>query len=203
LSFIGGGTSHTLQGVNSAAIGGTFGDTSALGDQAVILGGQYNWATKNSTVVMGICAYANHPTSLVMSGNSQTASDAQRGKSQGILAHLDQRTTDDTPLTMDSAGTQLVLLTNMMWSVTGKVAVWNETDTTATDWDIDFLVYEAGAALTFVAGSGAQTIANTDDAGVPVLSIGSTGTTINFTVTGIAAKNMRWTAFLRIAQAVT
>lgn len=168
------------------------------------IGGYYAYGNANYAVAIGgVCAAADHRGAVAFSGNSETPALAQRGKSQGQLVHLDQRTTDATPTTMDSVGTELAVPTNGMFAITGKVGVWNESDTSATDWTLDILVYESGAALTFVAGSGAQTINNTDDAGTPVLSIGSTGTNINFNITGLAGKNMRWTGVLMIARATT
>lgn len=194
---------------NFGIMGGRRCDGDSLG--GAIIGAYYGHVTGSESgdghyavVLGGVSARADHPGSVAFSGNSETPGDTQRGKSQGQFVHLDQRTTNNTPATMDSIGTELSVPDNTAFGVFGKVICWNETDETLTTWDINFDCYSPdGSSITFLAGNGAQTIASSNDGGTPALSIGATSNTINFDITGLTSKNLRWSANLNIARAAT
>lgn len=216
-----GGISNAAGGINSHISGGALnviangstssfihagsdGDISAAGDYAGILGGQRGSVTAIAAMVMGYMPLGDFPAMHVISGNSGALGDAERGQSQRQDAHLDLATTDATPANMTSIGVELSVPANTSLAVTGKVNCWNETDKKMTVFLVDFDCYSTdGTSVTFVGGDGAQLVHRKDDTGSPGLSIGNTGGTVNFTGTGTAAKDLRWSSALTMARAAT
>lgn len=216
--FIAGGFTNEIDagGSDGAILAGRNNDVSAA--QGVVIGGRSSDVTGAGGVVLGgWMGLADHPATVVFSGNTRALSDTYRGQSQGQLVHLDQRTIAGTTEVLVSGGesggvgpwtgTELTIPANTAYGIQGKVVAWNETDQKLTTWNIDVDCYSTdGASVTFLSGDGAQTKAAwDDDSSTVALSIGSTSNTIRFSVTGDGdtSDDIRWSAVLRITRAAT
>lgn len=199
-----GGANNWCNGTHTAILGGDYNDTGA--NHAACIAGKYGYASALGSVTMGYAAQADHPCSVAFSGNSESLSDAQRGKSQGQLVHIDQRTTNDTPTAMDSAGTELAIPSNHAFTYFGTCTAWNETGTNVTSWAVQGTIKNPGGTPTLLGNTQTLIIDEVGGGGVitlvPTAVAGATDY-LRWTVTGIAATNIRWSLALTISRAGT
>ena len=192
LNAIAAGTGNTATGTGAANLGGTNNTVGAA--YGANLGGTY----ATTRAVIGATVQG--------SGGSSTTS----GQAQIRKLVLSGVTTDATPTVIVSdasaAGTanQLTLANNQSTLVDGLVVAHDSSDGKTASWVIRVTVRRlANAASTAIAGSAVVTSADNDTGASPsvALAADTTNGCLKVTVTGIAAKNIRWTAWLRAVEA--
>jgi hypothetical protein len=130
----GNGNVTATGGDNCGILGGTSNDVSGTGDEGICLGGAFSLVSKQAGVTTGYMAAADHPTTFVFSGNTETASDGQRGFSQGQLVHYDEQSTTNAVVQLSSLGTEFTVPANSAITKVGVISAWDTTGSASGHW---------------------------------------------------------------------
>lgn len=192
-----GGTSNSASGLHCAVVG-SYG-SNATGDHSAAIGGKYLSANVYGKVAFGTGA------SLA----------AVRGASQTGITTLVGESTDATPVVLTSSNTtgntlnQLVLQNYSSMAVTGRIVAQrkgSESTTSTAMWTFNAVIRRgANAASTALVASVTPTLIAAD-ADAAAWTIAVTADTTNgalaITVTGEAAKNIRWVCTLESTETI-
>ena len=197
--IVGGGQNTVTQGRYSAILGG-HSNTVDVGQAAVIAGGESNQALgAGSAVLGGLEAKASHVGEIAQA----TGKFAAVGDAQTTTMILRGTTANATPdnLTTGGAADDGILL-----PYTAYGAVWK--------YHVEIAVCDIGATVAGgfeISGAFLQAVETPVTLGAPVKTAWETdagldanvtldANTMNVTVTGLAATNLRWVAFVRLVQ---
>lgn len=213
-SFVGGGNTNVASGTQSTVGGGTLNVASATGDS--ILGGSGNAASGGSGVIgggslnstsalfasipSGFNAYANHYGEVARASGAFSV----QGDAQTMEFILRRATTNATPaeLVLDGATASRRMTVPQGASWTFKMLI-----TVRTDAGVDAMYESVGIIRNNAGTTTADAITTTevfDGASLPATPVVVTADNANdaliITVTGVAATNIRWVAWVRVVQ---
>lgn len=226
-----GGTNNTASNISAATVGGTgnvasgqeSGALSGSGNlpsaqYAATIGGQTNQASGLAAVAMGLTCIANGSASFAAGSASNARSIAHyhvvgstAGTQRGLLG-VGASTTNATPKALSSdfnaagANNQLTLANNSVKGVRVMVVAFQSSTMDAALFEGVVLIKRgANAAATSIVGSPALTQLFAD-AGASTwtcaVSANTTNGSLATTVTGEAAKNIRWSASYHDIEAI-
>jgi hypothetical protein len=192
-----GGSSNTASGSYAYVLGGSA--NTANGNSAIVLGGQSNTASQNYSIASGYYASAAlYGKQAHSAGRFAASGDAQTGKMV-----LRRATTDATPtvLTADAGAastTNQVILPNDSTFAFRILVVARRTDANDESAGYEFtgvVDRNANAASTAIVGTVTKTVLAEDTAAWDCnVTADTTNGGLSITVTGEAAKTIRWVA---------
>lgn len=213
-AVVSGGSSNDATGSNSTVSGGTGND--ATGASSAVLGGQFNVASGTATVVMGRENTASGPAAVAMGrdalssyhgGVAHSAGKfAAQGDAQRMSLQVRGETTDATPkvLLLDNISSRMVLPEQTTWAFKGTVvARRTDADNESAGYEIAGVIdrQTTSASTTAMVGTPTVTVLAEDIAAWNVTVGASTSFgSLDITVTGEAAKTIRWVAHIEIVQ---
>ncbi len=218
-STVAGGLENTAGATQAAVIGGTLnnasgsasgiiaGSTNSAGVQnSVCLGGDSNStdAGVNNATLAGKQASATHNGELAHSNGRFGAN----GDSQTMQMVLRAFTSNATPTEMflDGSSLQMTIPVNASWVFSILVVGHKQsagTTPTAGAYKFEGLISSGSGGATAIAGSVTKTVLAEDNASLDCdVTADDTNDALKITVTGIAATNYRWTAYVRIVQVI-
>ena len=201
-AFVGGGVSNNATGTTSVVGGGDTNAASSAG--SVIAGGRNNFASGIDTWVPG-GRYA-HTRGIIGRGSWASGRFAADGDAQSTELVLRVTTTDATTTAMvtdaSAAGTtNQLIMQNSSGVVVRLLIVAREMATSATGgWELSLMLKRQGTAAGTSAYSAPTNVAPTWGDGAPntswrvSASADTTNGGLSVTVTGEAAKTIRWVA---------
>lgn len=206
---VGGGNTNTASGFH-ATIGGGGTNIASGGNAPTVSGGDSNTASGAGSVVpggTGNTAPGYHSTaggrgSIATSGGMRSygAQFTAPGDAQDSTVIMKRETTDATAGGLSCDGSSgLVIPENTTWAISGLlIARRTDADDENAAWKFECLLKRNAGNTAALVGAAVITPIGTTNTWVLAITSASAGN-LNVTVTGEAAKTIRWVATLRIA----
>jgi hypothetical protein len=206
-STVGGGGSNTASGLNATVAGGA--SNTASGTNTTVGGGSSNTVNGRDSVIPGGTngSVKTRKGAIVYSSNRFTANGDSQWCMQGIRTETYDAVAKN--LTQDSGGTfdatnNIVLDNNSVVSFTGFVQARQNTTGDSSVWKVEGAIKRvANAASTILLGTPTVTLVGQDAgaaAWVLALTADTTAGGLKLTVTGEAAKTIRWNSYLQVVE---
>lgn len=198
------GDNNSISQNNSVIIGGSSNNIGSI--KSCIIGGEINICSASNSVILG---GKGAKTSHFGAISHSTGSFANNGDAQHIMLTCRRSTTDataNTVLTLDgslpSSVNRLTIPHKTVWNFTVKISAYNDTDSIGAGWTINGTLRRNSSNGTAILGTNSST--SWTDAGMSTASASvvadDTNEALEIRVTGIAAKNIRWSATIDINQ---
>ncbi|MDD5614455.1 MAG: hypothetical protein PHQ54_05240, partial [Candidatus Omnitrophica bacterium] len=197
-AFIGGGDRNKISGREGAIIGGL--QNEVTGRYSAIIGGNSSKVTGENSVAMCRDASAYLYSQVAhQSGAFSSDGDAQYSR---VVLFAD--TTDATPEIMYQSNNsyyKLVVPAETAWRIDGVVIATTSDCGSSSSWTIKGVIHRNAANGTEVIWSNVtEDVDEIDTAASITLTANDTDEALNINITGKAATNIRWVAYVELAE---
>lgn len=214
-TFVGGGASNTASGLNSTVAGGYTNTASA--QDASVSGGSSNSASGSSSAIGGGTNNAASAPGSIIPGGQYAIADhhgqlshaagrfASAGDAQAFELILRRATTNATPaeLFLDGASLRATIPTNTTWVFSLLTVARDDQAATAESaaWKVEGVISNDNGTTSLVTAVTSTTLAD-DTAGTwaHAVTADNANDALVVTVTGEAARNVRWVCHMRVVQ---